>query len=145
MKVFRLCLLLLCVSSFFAMSWVPSVAASEYLGDVCWQFGTGPTFKLSVSYEGGDNYSLHGKGIKMLNNLDSAVFGSSTLAGDNILLCFTSSVSDPATDETLTVTVNGVLDLTLNGASTVIFIRSFGLSTPVITKSTSTLALVSCQ
>ncbi len=144
MKVLRLGLLLLCFSLFFAASWVPGVAASEYLGDYCWQFGIGPIFKLSVTYEGGTNWSLHGKGINVLNNIESAVFGNLTLAGDNALVCFTSSVSDPANNETLNVTVTGVLDSTLNGTGTATFTDFFGSSPAIITKSSGTLAFVAC-
>ena len=135
--------MLLCVGLFFAVSWVPSVAASEYLGDICWKFGIGPTFKLSVSYEGGDNYSLHGKGTPLLNDIESAVYGSATFKGNNILLGFTSSASDPVTNETLTVTVNGVVDSSLNGTGTAAFIN-FNGSTTTFNNSTGALVLVFC-
>ena len=143
MKVFRLCSLVLCVSLFFAVSWVPRVAASEYLGDLCWQFGTGPTFKFSVSYEGGTNLSLHGKGTNTLHNIESAVFGNATLAGSNVLMSFTSSASDPETDESTTVTVSAVLDSTLNGPSTATFINFAG-SSPSLEKFSGPLAFVTC-
>lgn len=149
MKIIRSAFILVALTfSCLVLIGISNAEASDYVGEFCWKASDaqdiGPIFKFSVSYIGGDNFSLHGRGTYILNDEEGSVFGNANIAGNQVLLSFTGSAHDQTTNETMTATCTGVLDITtLNGTFSAVFIRIVD-TTSTITNLDGTFTLVTC-